>query len=168
LWALVPLAAGGASEEAVRQARDAIEGREGLSEAQRADHLAVLMFVAEAEGVPLQAMRDYISEEKLMASTLYQEILAKGVAQGEVRGLARGIARGEARGEARADARRKKETISLILAHRLGSPEPEVHQRIWNLDDPELLTRWYEEALLVVDAESARELVERVKRAPVK
>jgi hypothetical protein len=139
LWALVPLTADGASTEAVRQARDAIEGRKELTEAQRANHLAVLMFVAEAEGVPLQVMRDYITREKLMASTLYQEIMAEGGVQKE------------------------RETITRILTHRLGSLEPEVRDQIWNLNNTETLTRWYDEAI-VADGERARELAERIKR----
>ena len=107
LWPLVPLTEEGASEGVVQRAREAIEGRVGLSEAQRADHLAVLSFMAEAEGVPARVLKEYIPEDKLMASTLYQEILAKGEA------------RGEARGEVRGEARSKKETIIRLLGYRL-------------------------------------------------
>jgi hypothetical protein len=118
-------------------------GIEELSEGQRAGHLAVLMFVAKAEGVPLQVMRDYITREKLMSSTLYQEIVAKA--------------------EAKADARFKKETITRLLTHRLGSLEPEVRERLQNLDNTETLTRWYDEAF-EAEGERARELAERIKR----
>src|SRR5438309_1047160 len=69
-----PAAFNGTDEEALHQARDAIEGRPDLSPAQKADHLAVLWFVAEAEEVPVRAMKAYITEKQLMASALYQEI----------------------------------------------------------------------------------------------
>src|SRR5215217_3964484 len=74
LWPLVALTSDGASEEGVRRAYEAIEGRTELSPAERADHLAVLWFVAEASLVPVQAMKMYITEEKLMESSLYKEI----------------------------------------------------------------------------------------------
>ena len=75
----------GAREEAVRAARDAIEARTDLPAADT-DHLAVLWFIAEAEDVPVRVMKEYISEGRLMASTLYQSIFEKGEARGEARG----------------------------------------------------------------------------------
>jgi predicted transposase YdaD len=155
LWALAPLTRDGANIEVVRRVRDAIEGRTELSAMQRADHLAVLSFVAEAEGVPVQAMRDYITQEKLMASTLYQEILAKGREQGREQGLEQG------------EARTKQETIIHILTHRLGALEPTARERIRALEDLETLTSWYQEALLVVEAEGARKLAEKILKAPL-
>jgi hypothetical protein len=71
LWPLVPLTRDGASEVAVLHVRDAIEARAGLTGAERADHLAVLWFVAEAEGLPVEMVRSWISEGRLMESTLY-------------------------------------------------------------------------------------------------
>ena len=62
----------GASETAVHSARDAIEARADPSAAVRADHLAVLGFVAEADQLLVAVMRAYIPEEQLMESTLYQ------------------------------------------------------------------------------------------------
>jgi hypothetical protein len=56
LWPLVALARDGACEDAVHQARDAIEARTDLTAAEQADHLAVLWFVAEAEDVPVRVM----------------------------------------------------------------------------------------------------------------
>lgn len=90
LWPLVALAREGATEEAVHAARDAIEGRVELSTGEKADYLAVLWFVAEAEDVPVRVMKAYITEEKLMASTLYQEIF------GERRGPRRSAGRDQA------------------------------------------------------------------------
>ena len=90
LWPLVALTSDGAVDEAVHAARDAIVGRTDLSAAQKADHVAVLWFVAEAEDVAVAAMRAYIREEDLMQSVLYQEIFAKGELKGELRGKLEG------------------------------------------------------------------------------
>jgi hypothetical protein len=151
LWPLVALTRDGASEAVVRRARDAIEGRAELGSSERADYLAVLWFVAEAEGVPAQVMRAYMTEERLMESTLYRSIFEKGEAQGEARGEARG----------------KAETILRVLTHRLGLLDPAVRERIRALSNVETLTAWYEEALLAVDAEGARRLVEKIQKAPL-
>jgi hypothetical protein len=142
LWPLVALTRDGASAEGVQQARDAIQGRSELGAAGRADHLAVLSFVAEAEGVAMQALRSYIPKEAIMSSTLYQEILAEGQAQ------------------------TKKEAVIRILTRRLGGLEPSVRQRIEALDSPEMLTRWYDEALEVVNAQEARKLLGKITQAP--
>lgn len=82
LWALVALTRDGAAPEAVEAARDAIEARTGLSPGQRADQLAVLWFIAEAEDVALELLKMYIREEKLMQSVLYQEIFGEGERRG--------------------------------------------------------------------------------------
>jgi hypothetical protein len=142
LWPLVALTRDGASEEAVRRARDMIEARPGLGARGLADRLAVLFFVSEAEGVSVQALRNYIPKEKLMTSTLYQEILAEG----EVRGMAEA----------------KKEMLLQVLTRRLGGLEPTVRERIQALASTETLTKWYEEALEAVNAESARKLLEKI------
>jgi hypothetical protein len=144
LWPLVTLTRDGATEMVVKRARDAIEGRTDLSPAEQADHLAVLWFMAEAEHVPVQVMRAYISEERLMASTLYQSALEKG------------------------ETRSKAETIIRILTHRMGSADPAVRERIRALSDAETLTVWYEEALQAVDAEGARRLAEKIEKAPLR
>jgi hypothetical protein len=159
LWPLVALTRDGASEVVVRRTRDAIEGRAELRSGERADYLAVLWFVAEAEGVAAEAMRAYMTEERLMESTLYRSIFEKGEAQGE--------ARGRAQGEARGEAQSKTETILRILVHRLGFLEPGVRDRVRALSDVETLTAWYEEALLAVDANAARRLVEKILKAPL-
>jgi hypothetical protein len=65
LWPLVALTADGASEDAVHAARDAIEGRTDLPARDQADHLAVLWLIAEAEQVPVAAMKAYITEPPL-------------------------------------------------------------------------------------------------------
>jgi hypothetical protein len=151
LWPLVALAREGASEEAVHAARDAIEGREELSATEKADYLAVLWFVAEAEEVPVRVMKAYITEERLMASTLYQEIFAKG----------------EAKGEARAETKLRAETIIRILTRRMGALDPAIRERIRTLSDTETLADWYDEAFSVIDAEGAQQLAEKIRKAPL-
>lgn len=147
LWPLVALTRDGATEAVVHRARDAIEGRTELTSAERADHLAVLWFVAEEEDLPLHVMKAYISEERLMESTLYQSIFEKGEARGETRTCA--------------------QTILRILTHRMGALDPSVRERIQALSDVETLTAWYNEALLVVDSEGARRLAVKIQNAPL-
>ena len=60
LWSLVALTRDGAREAVVERARDAIDARQGWTWGERADHLAVLLFVAESEGVPSKLMREYL------------------------------------------------------------------------------------------------------------
>ena len=74
----------GATDEAVHAARDAIVARPDLSAAQKADHVAVLWFIAEAEDVAVTAMKAYIRKEDLMQSVLYQEIFGKGRREGKL------------------------------------------------------------------------------------
>ncbi|MFT3766823.1 MAG: hypothetical protein QM820_15100 [Minicystis sp.] len=147
LWPLVALTRDGATEAAVEQASRAIEARSGLSGAERADHLAVLWFVAEAEDLPVRVMKDYISEERLMESALWRSAVEKG--------------------EARAEVRLKADTISRILTHRLGALDAVVNERIRSRSDLPTLTAWYEEALLVVDADGARRLADKIQHAPL-
>lgn len=90
LWPLSPLTRDGATGEAVQVVRDAIEELAELSEVRRADHLAVLWFVAEAEHVAVRILQAYIQKEKLMQSELYKSIFAEGEEKGEERGLLRG------------------------------------------------------------------------------
>ena len=82
LWPLLPLTWDGATGEAVQAGRDAIEGRGELSAVRRADHLAVLWFIAEAENVAVDLLRAYIQKEKLMQSELYRSIFAEGERKG--------------------------------------------------------------------------------------
>jgi hypothetical protein len=147
LWPLVALTRDGANETAILAARDAIEARAELSEATRADHLAVLWFVAGAEGLPAQLVRSWISEGRLMESELYRSVLEKGEVQGE--------------------ARVKADTIIQILIRRMGPLEPALRDRIRGLSDLETLNAWYSEALSVVDAEGARRLGETIQKAPL-
>ena len=60
LWPLVALTADGAGEDGVRAAHDAIAARDELTPARKADHLAVLWFVAEREDVAVHVMQAYI------------------------------------------------------------------------------------------------------------
>lgn len=144
LWPLVALTKDGATEEGVRKARDAIEARTELSAALRADHLAVLWFVAEAEGVAVQLMRVYVSEEKLMESELYKSIFAKG----------------EARGLAKAHA----STLVRVLTHRLGAVDPELQRRIRSFADGETLETWADEVFLAADEAAVRHVLDRIAK----
>jgi predicted transposase YdaD len=159
LWPLVALTRDGTGEAMIHKALDAIEGRAFRSSAERADHLAVLWFVAEAEDVPVRVLRAYISEERLMESTLYQSAFAKGEAQGE--------AKGEARGEARAEARLYVETIVQILVRWLDALEPALSERLGAVADRLTLKAWHQEALYLSDAEGARRLAEKIQKAPL-
>jgi hypothetical protein len=139
----------GASKAAVVRVRDAIEGRVELSEAERADHPAVLWFVAGAEGLPVQVVRSWISEGRLMESELYRSIFEEFEAKGRVTG----------------DAARMAETIVRILMRRMGELDLAIREKIRGLSDIDTLTLWYEEALDVVDAEGARKLAETIQKA---
>ncbi|MFT3764275.1 MAG: hypothetical protein QM820_01945 [Minicystis sp.] len=97
LWPLAALTRDGAQEATIEKARDAIEGHTGWGSEEKADHLAVLSFVAAAEGMPDDLIREYLSRERLMESTWYQSILDEGEARGEAKSIlavlaARGIA----------------------------------------------------------------------------
>jgi hypothetical protein len=97
------------------------------------------------------AQGNYIPKEKLMTSTLYQEILAEGVEQGVKQGATQA----------------KKETLLQVLTYRLGAVEPTIRERIQALGSAETLTSWHQEALQAVNAKAARKLVEKIKKAPV-
>ncbi len=93
----------------IAKARDAIEARSGWTATQRADRLAVPWFVAEAEGVAGQLMREYLTKERLMESELYREIFGEGRAAGEAKGEAKSVlAVLAARGIAVSDAIRER------------------------------------------------------------
>jgi len=141
LWPLVPLTRDGASETAVLRVRDAIDGRSELSGAERADHLAVLWFVAGAEGLPAQMMKTWMLEGRLMESELYRSVVEKG------------------------EARNKAETVIRILTRRMGALDPSIRERIRGLSDIETLDAWYDEALSVLDAEGARRLADTIQKA---
>jgi hypothetical protein len=130
-------------------ARDAIKARIDLTATERADYLAVLWFVAEAEKVPVRVMREYITEQELMASTLYQSIFKKGEALGEMRGEAKNCAK----------------TIVRLLIHWLGALDPEVRERIRTMSDLDTLNVWHDEALFLRDAEGAQRLADRIRKA---
>lgn len=118
------------------------------SAALRADHLAVLWFVAEAEGVAVQLVRVYVSEEKLMESELYKSIFAKGEARGEARG----------RAEAHASA------LVRFLMHRLGAVDPELRRRIRACTDADALETWADEVFLAADEAAVRHVLDRIAK----
>lgn len=156
LYALVPLTRDGASEAGVQRAREAIGREEGMSAARRADHLAVLRFIAEAEGVPIAVLKACIAKEELMESELYQSILAEGRAEGE--------AWGRAEGRARAEAQLRVDAILRLLEARLGALEPGVRERLSAVTDLKVLEGWYEAAFAMGDKRAARRLVEAIRR----
>jgi predicted transposase YdaD len=149
MWPLIALTQDGADEEGVRRAYEAIEARTDLLPAERADHLAVLWFVAEAEDVPVQAMRVYISEERLMESGLYKSIFEKGEARGRVEGRVETLAKVLVRG----------------LMHHLGTLDPVVRERIRSEKDAETLDVWCEELPAIRDVEGAQRLVNKIMNA---
>jgi len=142
LWPLVALTRDGASEEAVRKAREAIGARTDLGGGQKADHLAVLWFVADAEHVPVRMMKELITEEELSRSALYQSIF-----------------------EARGEVRTRAETIIRILMRRMGGLAPAIRERIRSVQDLETLKAWQEDALGVLDADGAQRLAEKIQNA---
>jgi hypothetical protein len=151
LWPLVALTRDGASEEAVLAAMKAIEARTDLTAPDHADHLAVLGFVGEAEDVPIRAMKEYLTQEKLMASTLYQEIFEKG----EAKGLARG------------EVKHCAKMLVQHLTRRVGQLDPAVTARIRSVQDLDALDAWLNEALSTTDDENARRLIEKIARGPI-
>jgi len=154
LWSLVALTRDGQNQEALRDTYDAI-ARRSLPDSAKADHLAVLWFVAEAEQVPIQWLLALLSREKLMQSTLYQQIFSEGEA------------RGEARGEVRGRLKHEADAIQRVLAARLGFVDLDVRQRVRAETDELCLSEWYQEALLCTDAESAKRLADKIRHAPV-
>jgi hypothetical protein len=153
LWSLVALTRDGHSPEALRSTYDAIVSR-SLPESLCADQLAVLWFVAEAELVPVQWLLSLLTRERLMQSTLYQQIFSEGEE------------RGEARGEARGRLKQEAETIQRVLEARLGVVDLGVRQRVKAETDERLLSQWYQAAILCVDAASARQLADQIRQAP--
>ena len=154
LWPLVALTRDGRTEEALRSAHDAIVART-QPEPTRADHLAVLWFVAEAEQVPVKWLQELMTWEKLMQSTLYQKIFSEGEARGEERGKVLGRLMLEA------------DAIQRVLTARLGYVDLGVRRRIGAETDEVILSEWYQEALLSTDAVGAQRLADKIQRAPL-
>jgi hypothetical protein len=105
LWPLVALTRDGATEPAIERTRNAIEACADWTPKERGDRLAVLWFVAEAEGVPARLMREVLTRERLMESELYKEIFGDGKAEGKAEGILTVLA---ARGVAVSDTVRKR------------------------------------------------------------
>ena len=142
LWPLVPLAQDGATEIAVKTARDAIVSRQDQNSSRRADHLAILWFVAEAEDVPTELVKSYIREAQLMESALYKSIFARGEAQAHAG------------------------TIHKLLVRWLGSVDATLRERVATFPDRDLVAAWHDEALDLNDAESARKLLDKILQTP--
>lgn len=146
-WPLVPLTQDGASERAVKSARDAIVAHAGENSPRRADFLAILWFIAEAEDVPTELVKQFINEAQLMESALFKRIFS----------------RGEARGEARVRA----STIYKLLVRWLGSVDTSVRQHVAAFPDQNIVEAWCDEALALNDAESANKLLAKIIETPV-
>lgn len=146
LWPLVPLTRDGARERAVLRAREAIAGRTDLGRERQADCLAALLFLAEAEDVALGLLREYITEEILMQSTLYQEILNKGKADGA--------------------ARTQATDLIKMLVRRFGVVDEALNQRICAETRRDLLEEWFDQALVVPDRLALMPLLERIRLTP--
>lgn len=170
LWPLVPLCRGGASESGVRQALQAIEARPDLSPTQRADHMAVLYFLAEAEDVPVLVLRNLIEDTQMKQSALYNRILAEGIEKGRIQGLEKGLEKGLERGlEKGLEKGELKATTSIILkvlTRRLRQVSPAVAERVRIETRPEVADLWCEDALRADDAEQAQRLHDRILNTP--
>jgi len=136
LWALVALTRDGAAGPVIERARDAIEQRSQWTAAERVDHLAVLWFVAEAEGVPGRLMRAAISKERLMESELYREIFGEGEAKGEAKGKAEG----------------KAQSVLAVLDARGIPVSATIRARILGCQDPATLDVWVRRAAVTSTA----------------
>ncbi len=99
----------------------------------------------------MRVMKEYISEEKLMASTLYQSIFEKG----------------ETRGEAQGRLKERADNIVRLLIRRVGTLDPAVAERIRSVPSLDTLDVWQNEALDLPDTESARRLIEKIRTASV-
>jgi hypothetical protein len=95
------------------------------------------------------SLKEYITEEKLMASTLFQSIFEKG----------------EARGEARGKAAQCAKTLVQVLTRWTGALDTAVATRIRAETSLDTLDAWLSEALYLQDAESARRLAEKIGKA---
>lgn len=49
----------------------------------------------------------------------------------------------------------------------MGAIPASVRKRISTMTDTATLSAWYDEALLMLDAEAARRLVEKIEKAPI-
>lgn len=128
----------------MRRAVAAIEARSDLGPAQRADHLAVLCFLAEAEDMPTKVLESLVTKEKMMESSLYRSILDEGRAEGKAEG--------------------KAESLIRLLVARVGHVSPELRQIILTQarTSPEALSVWFDEAALAPDAEAAQRLIRKI------
>ncbi len=136
----------------VEEARGAIDARAVWTPAERVDHLAVLWFVAEAEGVPTRLMRAAISKERLMESEWYREIFGDGEASGRAAGEASGRAAGRAAGKAEGNAEGKAEAILAVLAARSIPVSATIRARILGCSDTATLDAWVRRAAVASTA----------------
>jgi hypothetical protein len=145
LWPLAPLFEGGASEGAIQKTAAAIGGL-GLPPSTEADYLAVLYFIAEREGLPLQMLARYIPRRKMMESQLYKEIFQEG----EDRGKAEG----------------KAESLLRFFLRRFDYINEALSRRVLLETRTELLDLWFDEAVMLPDASKLPALIERILRTP--
>lgn len=164
LWPLVPLTCDGTSGEALRRTREALRLRPLPAEA-KADLLASLRFLAEAEKVPTSLLERYISLEDLMNSPLLERLIERDrdrlLRQGRQEGRQEGIQEGvqKERKESRQDA------VLTILELRLGQVPAGIRNRVRAESRVRVLDGWYKAALAATDAEAARKLLARIRAA---
>jgi hypothetical protein len=102
----VALTRDGADRRGIERTRDA---RTAWTRAERDDHLAVLWFVAGAEGLPSRLLQECLAMDRLVENDFYREMCWLAEARGEVRGKTKGIlAVFKARGIAVSDAVRER------------------------------------------------------------
>ena len=136
-----------------------------LSPVQRADHTAVLYFLAEAEDVPLVLLRNLIEDQKMKQSALYQRIRQEGVEEGLEKGLEKGLQKGLEKGLEKGELKHMASIILKVLARRLPEVSPAVTARVRSETRHEVADLWCEDALRADDAEQARALHDRILRS---
>jgi hypothetical protein len=136
LWPLVALTRDGARAEVVEKVVEAIRVHPTWSEEQRTGHMAVLWFVAQAEGVPALLLQAILAKEQIMESELWLEAIGEGKTAGRAEGKAEG----------------KAEGVLIFLAAR-GIPVSEaIRARILGCTDVATLDTWIRRAAVATTA----------------
>ncbi len=141
----------GAALEPVQKVTAAILERQDISSAVLADHLTVLRFIAEAEGLPIQFLLELIPRDKMIESPLYQSILQEGRADGETKG------------EAKGEAKRQAKALLRVLLRRFDYTDESLSTRVMAETRMPLLEAWFDDALILADEEALRSLVATIK-----
>ncbi len=142
LWPLLPLTRDGAAPEPMKQVTAAILARQDISSPVQADHLAVLRFVAEAEGLPIQLLLELIPRNKMIESQFYQSILQEG------------------------EAIRQAKALLRLLLRRFDYVDESLSARVLAETRMPLLESWFDDAAILADEDALRSLVTRIKSIP--